>query len=712
MRRLPLIFQSEAAECGLACLAMVASYYGHILDLATLRRRYSVSLRGATLANLMEVAVQLGLKTRALRLEPSDLGSLRLPCIIHWKMSHFVVLAETTPKGVVLHDPALGRRRVGEDEFGTGFTGVALELSPNDGFTRTREDSRFKVRNLVGTAPDMRSGLFRIAALAVLLEVSAILGPLLLQWTIDRAIASAQIRTLAVIGLALGLLAALEAALSMARAWETVALSSRLNVGWLSTLCGHMLELPVPYFERRNVGDILSRFSSADAIQRTITTSFVEVVLDGAVAVVMLAVMFCYSTTLSLLVICGACAYLAVRTLSFSRLRASTEQEIICAAEQQTYMLETLRGIHAVKLFCREAQRRAGWHNQLVGTTNARAESEKWAATFRAASLLIFGLEMAAVLWLAARLVIEGQFTVGMLFAFVAYKDQFNVRVNAMLDRTFDFRMLGLQAERLGDILLEAPELPGASGPSPPIVTSAAVEVRAVWFRYSGSDPWVVRNFSLRAEPGECVAIVGPSGSGKSTVFKLVAGLLVPERGEILVFGEPIASNRRGVAGQMGVVLQDDSLFAGSIAQNIHFFDGHPDRNRVEECARLAAVDTDIETMPMKYDTLIGHAGAGISGGQKQRILIARALYGAPSILLLDEAASHLDLASERVLACNLAALHVTRIVAAHRPETIAIADRVVEVGTAHSTGLEGLGGPPPKAPAARPEFEKENSYG
>lgn len=680
-RRLPLIFQSETAECGVACVAMVASYYGHSLDLVTLRRRYPVSLRGTTLASLIEVTGQLGLESRAYRLEPSGLGSLRLPCIIHWSMNHFVVLAKVGPSKALLYDPALGRRRVSQAEIRRCFTGIALELTPGATFVRAHENKPFTVRQLVGAAPEMGSAPLRILALAGLLEAFALLGPLLLQWVIDQGIASAQLRTLASIGLALALLAILEAGLSLARAWETVALSSRLNVGWLTRLSSHMLSLPVPYFEKRNLGDILSRFASADTIQRAITTSLVEAFLDGVVAMFVLVVMFFYSADLALLVACGVCAYVALRAASYDRVRASTEEQIVCAADQQTHMLETLRGISAIKLFSREAQRGSGWRSRLVATANATARSEKWAATYRAATLLIFGLEMAVIVWLAARLIIRHLFTIGMLFAFVAYKDQFNARASALTDRAFDFRMLGLQAERLGDIMLQSPEPASGARPTKPAASRAAVEARATSFRYSPSDPWVIRDFDLYVAPGECVAIVGLSGSGKSTLFKLMAGILLPELGEIFLGGAPLSTNRRAATEKLGVVLQNDALFAGSVSQNIHFFDERPDHTRVEECARLAAVERDITEMPMGYETLVGHAGVGISGGQKQRILIARALYCKPSILLLDEATSHLDLATERIIALNLAALKITRIFAAHRPETLAIADRVVCLG-------------------------------
>jgi ATP-binding cassette subfamily B protein RaxB len=264
-----------------------------------------------------------------------------------------------------------------------------------------------------------------------------------------------------------------------------------------------------------------------------------------------------------------------------------------------------------------------------------------------------------------------------MLFAFMAYKEQFSARVAGLIDKVIELRMLQLQGERLADIVLTPPE---QDSPAPACaVEEASIEVRNLSFRYSDSDPFVLQACSFRIEPGESVAIVGPSGGGKTTLAKIMLGLLAPTDGQVLVGGMDL--QKLGVDAYrrlVGTVMQDDLLFAGSIADNVSFFDPSPSQEAIERCTRLAAVHEDIVAMPMGYHTLIGDMGAALSGGQKQRLLFARALYKQPSILFLDEATSALDVQRERMVNEAIRGLNLTRIIIAHRPETIASAARAI----------------------------------
>src|SRR5215469_11864138 len=295
------------------------------------------------------------------------------------------------------------------------------------------------------------------------------------------------------------------------------------------------------------------------------------------------------------------------------------------------------------------------------------------------ADLLIFNLQSVAVVWLGIIQVLGGGFTIGMLFAFVAYQEQFKLRITTLVDRMFDFRMLSLQVQRLSDVVLAKPEsnlLDIPTGVEP----EASIEVKSLYFRYSDAEPWLLENVNLKIEPGECVALVGPSGAGKSTLLKLMAGLLQPQAGDVIISGHSVCTSRASVLGKVGFVLQDDSLFAGTVSENIAFASDVADMARVEECARLACLHDEIMAMLMGYNTLIGDMGSALSGGQQQRLLLARALYQQPSILILDEATSHLDVPTEQRMASMLAQLHITRIFAAHRPDTVAIADRVISL--------------------------------
>ncbi len=677
--KLPLIFQTEAAECGLACLAMIAGYHGNQIDLIALRRRFSISLRGTTLAHILKFADRLDLAGRPLRVELEDLPYLKTPCILHWDMNHFVVLKDAGKEYIVVHDPAVGLRKMSYAEASRHFTGVALELTPTPAFVPKDESQPLRLRDLTGRIVGLKRALAQIFALAAALELFAILSPLFLQLTIDKVVAAFDRDLLMTLGIGFMLLVALQAFLGALRSWTTLYFGTALKIQWYANLFAHLVRLPVSFFEKRYFGDIMSRFESAETIQRTLTNNFIEALLDGVISILMLGVMVLYSRRLAFIVLLSVLLYALLRNIAYRRLRGSMEEQIVSMAKQQTHFIETLRGIRTIKVFGREDSRKTRWMNLLVDTTNAQVATEKLNIIFKTGNMLIFGLQSVAIIWLGILLVLRGGFTVGMLFAFVAYQEQFKARITVLVDRLFEFRMLSLQVQRLSDVVLAKPEanLLDALSDAP---VEPFIEVKSLFFRYSDAEPWLLENVNLRIDPGECVAVVGPSGAGKSTLLKLMAGLLQPQAGDVIIGGHSVCTSRASVLGKVGFVLQDDSLFAGTVSENISFASDVPDPARVEECARLACLHDEIVAMPMGYGTLIGDMGSALSGGQQQRLLLARALYQQPSILILDEATSHLDVATEQRIAAMLAELNMTRVFAAHRPDTVAIADRVISV--------------------------------
>jgi ATP-binding cassette subfamily B protein RaxB len=660
---------------------MVASYHGHQLDLASLRRGFSMSLKGATLAHLVTVADRLHLESRPLRLELEHLGELQTPCILHWNLNHFVVLKQVRRSHIVIHDPAIGMKTVTFAEASASFTGVALELRPTSAFEFKNETRRITLKDLTGRIVGLKRALGHLFALAVVLELLAIALPFFLQWVVDGVLVNGDHGLLVTLGVGFALLVVMQSLIGALRSWTTLYFGTNLNVQWFSNLFTHLLRLPVGFFEKRVLGDLISRFDSIHVIEQALTTNFVEAIVDGMMAFLMLAVMFVYSGKLVAIALCSVIVYAALRGVTYSYSRKATEEHIIRSARQQGFFIETLRGIQPLKMFGREAQRKAKWMNLLVRTTNAKLTADKLTILVRTANVAILGLESVFVIWIGARLVLDGNLSIGMLFAFVSYKDQFNARISALIDRGFELRLLSLQAERLSDIVLEPAE-EVMDRPTLQLARPAALalEIRSLSYRYSDADPWLLRDVNLRIDPGECVAITGRSGAGKSTMVKLISGMLQPRSGEILLGGLSVCRHRAETNSMIGFVMQEDSLFSGTIGENIHFFDDAPDLDRVMECAVLARVHDDIAAMPMGYETLVGDMGTTLSGGQKQRLLIARALYRKPSILVLDEATSHLDLETERLIAHTLQACQLTRIVVAHRPQTIAIADRVVRV--------------------------------
>jgi len=707
-----VIFQTEAAECGLACLAMVAAYHGSKTDLQSLRQRFSISMRGATLAHLVRFAGQMEFSCRPLRVELEDLRYLKTPCILHWDMTHFVVLARATGRQLIIHDPAMGLRKLSYAQADSHFTGVAMELTPTPAFKPYDDARPLRFRDLAGHVSGLKRALVQIFILAALLEVLAVVSPLFLQLAVDKVAAAYNPGLLTVLGLGFMLLVVLQSIVGGIRSWATLYFGTSLKLQWYANIFSHLVRLPVSFFEKRYFGDLLSRFEAAESIQRTLTNNFVESLLDGIISVSILVVMFVYSIKLAIVVGLSVVLYVIVRNLMYRPLRTRTEEQIINSARQQTYFLETLRGIRTIKVFGREDSRKSRWMNLMVDTSNAQVAAERISILFKAANMLIFGLQSVAVVWLGVILVLRGSFSTGMLFAFVAYQEMFKARMIALVDRGYEFRMLSVQAQRLADIVLarpEAVELGEVSSEPQPV----AIEVKSLDFRYSEGDPWLLKNINLQIRSGECVAITGPSGAGKSTLLKLMAGLLQPQAGDVVINGHSVCASRAAVLGKVGFVLQDDSLFAGSISSNIAFASDVPDLERVQACARLACLHDEIMAMPMGYETLIGEMGGALSGGQQQRLLLARALYQQPSILILDEATSHLDVPTEQRIATMFSELRITRIFAAHRPDTVAIADRVLALTGAGLTEVTQRKSSPDRNGASRDHLEagKEETY-
>lgn len=626
----------------------------------------------------------MGLTTRALRLELSDLRKLRRPCILHWGLNHFVVLSEVGRKTVTIHDPAFGRRTIELDEASREFTGIALEAVPNAAFVRRDERHELRLRHLFRHITGIGSALGGILVLSLGIEIIAMLLPIGSQIVIDEVIVSADQDLLLTISVAIGLLLTMQLVIGAARTWTIMVAGTTINLQWSTGLFDHLTRLPLDFFEKRHVGDIISRFGSLATIQKALTTDLVQAVLDGIMSIGMVAMMFVYGGWLGWVALIAASLNGGLRLARYQPYRQNTEQAIVYDPKQQTHFIETVRGIGSVKLLGLEGRRRATWVNYLVDSINARLRLQRLDLVFGRASDLLFGADRLAMIILGAEAVINGRMSIGMLVAFLSYKDQFSTRVGNLIASWFQLRMLNVQTDRLGDIVMAEPEGP-AGGQSASLAypqgcpASALLRAEGISKRYGDNEPWILRGVDLAIPPGQSVAITGPSGCGKTTLLKVLMGLLAPTEGRVFFDDADI----RAIGGKayrecISGVLQDDRLFAGSIAENICAFDPFPDQGWIEECAARAAILADIRGMPMGFETLVGDMGSTLSGGQLQRLVLARALYRRPRILFLDEATSHLDEATEATIAVALRDLRMTRVIVAHRPATIAHADIVI----------------------------------
>ncbi|MGQ8486172.1 peptidase domain-containing ABC transporter [Klebsiella aerogenes] len=678
-RRVPVVHQTESSECGLACLAMICGHYGRNTDLIALRRQFNLSARGATLAGVRETATQLGMETRALSLDLSELRALRLPCILHWNFNHFVVLVSARKNRFVLHDPARGRRTAGIAEMSESFTGVALEVWPGSAFIQETVKSRVSIKALIRSVHGIRGALTRIFCLSLIIEAISLVMPVGTQLVMDHAIPAGDRGLLTLICAGLMFFILLRAAVSMVRAWSSLVMETLINVQWQSGLFRHLLQLPLTYFERRKLGDIQSRFSSLDTLRTTFTTSVVGAMMDGIMVAGVLVMLILYGGWLTAVVLGFTAVYVLLRLVTYGRYRQLSEEALVRGARAGSYFMETLYGIATVRMQGMGERRGSHWLNLKIDAINTGIRLTRLDMLFGGINTFVAACDQVAVLWLGTRLVMDNQMTLGMFVAFGAFRGLFSDRVGSLTNFLLQLRMMSLHNERIADIALNEREPRKPDSGTKAAMRPAGLEVRGLSYRYDSQSAPVFSNLSFSIRPGESVAIAGPSGSGKTTLMKVLCGLSEPDSGAVLMDGTDI--RQLGINNYhrlIACVMQDDRLFSGSLRENICGFTDNPDEAWMTECARASCIHDDIMAMPMGYETLTGELGEGLSGGQKQRIYIARALYRRPGILFMDEATSALDTESERYVNQAIRQLNITRIIIAHRETTLKSADRII----------------------------------
>lgn len=679
-RRTPVILQNEVAECGLASLAMVAGRFGHEVDLFALRRRFPITTKGMTLKMVIQAAEQLELNARALRLELADLSRLRCPAILHWDMNHFVVLTRVRRNRITIHDPARGVVHLSPEEFSQHFTGIALELSPSPRFEPKREVQTVGLTSLWRSSTGLLGSLGQVLVLALAIQVFALVLPYFMQLVVDQVVVSNDRQLLWALAVGFGLLTVIKVGTEALRSWAVTYVSTSLNLQLSGNLFTHLLKLPLEYFQKRHIGDIQSRFGSLNQVRALLTNGFVEGLIDGVMMLTTLALMLVYSPQLALVAVAAVALYGICRALLYQPLRQGTMDSIVKRARTDSVFLESLRAMLPIKVFGREAERRELWQNHHAHALNSDVRVARLGIAFQSLQGLMAGLEHVLLITLGAFAVLEQSLSLGMLMAFLSYRQQFSAKCQMLIDKVLEYRMLGVHLERLADIIYTAPEA-DLDGNGFSLPCRGQITLENVGFRYGEGEPWLFRNVNLSVAAGECVAFAGRSGQGKTTLMKLMMGLLTPTEGRVLIDGVDIRKvGLRHYREVCAAVMQDDRLVSGSIRDNISFQDPAADHQRIARCAADACILDDIQRMPMNFESLVGDMGAALSGGQHQRLLLARALYTQPRVLFLDEATSALDLGTQQRVNDNMKRLGVTRVMVAHRQETLAMADRIIDL--------------------------------
>lgn len=673
--RVPYVQQLEAADCGAACLAMVSAYHGHAVTLDRARALAGVN-QGTDALAIIKGAEQLGLRGRGVRIELEDLRYLPRGTVLHWDFNHFVVLDRVGRRTVDIVDPAYGRRTLPLDGFGKHFTGVALAFEPSESFVATPA-GRSKVWRYLGQLLSHPGLVTRVLVTSITLRVLALALPILTAMIVDRVVPRGDHGLLLVVGAGVGAVLGFQLLASLIRAHLLIELRTKLDTKMTFGFVSHLLSLPYAFFNRRSAGDLLLRVSSNTQIRELLTSSLLSTLLDGALAVGYLVLLLLLSPILAGLTVAAGALQLTVLLVSRHRYARLAAQDLESQARAQSYLVQMLVGIETLKVAGAEERALEQWANLYVDQLNVSLSRSRMTAVIDSLNALLGAAAPLVLLGAGALLVLDGSLSLGAMLATTALATGFLVPLQSLLASALQLQMLGSYVERIDDVLAAEPEQ--RSGAIAPPRLTGAIDVNHVSFRYGPNDPLVVRDVTVKIEPGSTVAIVGRSGSGKSTLAALLLGLHRPTEGRILYDGYDLAElDHRLLRQQLGMVPQTPFMFAGSIRQNIALSDPSLPFDRIVAAAKRAEIDGDIRAMSMGYETVVADSGASLSGGQRQRLALARALVHDPAVLLLDEATSSLDATTERVIVERLREMRATRIMIAHRLSTIVRADQII----------------------------------
>lgn len=690
-RRVPQVLQMSAMECGAACLAMILRYYGREVSIAEIRERCGVGRDGLSVRDLVRAAQGYGLRARAISLQKNDFRFVQLPAILHWEFDHFLVLERWSPRSVEVVNPAAGRLRLNAEEFEQSFTGVVLLVEPGVHFVKgcaaIRMNARTYIMSCIRQAPWV---LLQVLLASLVLQVLGLGVPLLTKVSVDRILPLHTQSILLLLGFGVAILFISQLVTALLRGMLLVFLQTRVDMYMMLNFCEHLLTLPLRFFHVHTSGDILARLSSNSVIRDTLSTQLVSTILDGSFVLVYLCILLWQSWVIGLLAL-GIGLVQALLVLTSSRaLHNLSMRELIAQGNAQGYINEALGNIVSLKAAGAEQRAFQHWSNLFFTQLNASVRRSMLSAGLDASTTLLQGFAPLVLLWVGVGLVLQGSMQVGTMLALNALAIAFLTPLSSLASSSQRLQLVRSHLERLTDVLENTPEQDRQVTKEPGKLTGDIV-IEGVSFCYDQQSANVLHDIDLHIKAGQKVAIVGHTGSGKSTLGKLLLGLYLPTRGEIFYDGQSLKQfDYQAVRAQFGVVMQEASVFNGSIRQNIAFNDPDMPMEQVQQAAELAALHQEISCMPMGYETVVAEQGNALSGGQRQRLALARALAHSPALLLLDEATSALDTTTEHVVEENLSRLACTQIIIAHRLSTIQHADhilvleagRMVEQGT------------------------------
>lgn len=681
-KRYPFYAQQSASDCGAACMVMIGQYWGKSFSVNSLREMTNVGRSGAYLSAIASAAENLGFATRPVKATLDKFAEQSLPAIAHWEGKHFIVVYEITKQQVIVGDPGLGQRTLTRAEFTTGWTGYALLLEPTSLFkyAQNKDVGLWKFFELV--KPHYKV-LIEVLIASVFMQLFGLVTPVFTQLLLDRVLVQRSLTTLNAVGLGMIVFGLFSIAMNAVRTYLLSHTANRISISLLVGFIKHTFRLPLSYFESRYVGDVVSRIQENQKIQTFLTGQTLSIVLDMLTLVVYLSLMFWYSWKMAIFVLVTVPPFFIVALASTSILRRISREVFNAGAKENSYIIESLTGIRTVRSLSVEQTVRWRWEELLNDLVKKGFHAQVIGIRLSMISSMISTFVNTALMWFGALQVIQGELTVGQLMAFNMLVGNVLSPFQRLSGLWNELQEIIISTERLNDVLEAEPEEDLQNKPRKKLGKMRGnICFKNVTFRYHPeSKTNVLENISFEIKPEQMVALVGRSGSGKTTLSKLILGLYPPTEGKVLIDGHDVSSVAlRSLRSQVGVVDQDTFLFGSTIRENIAI--AHPEASfdEIIQAAQYAGADEFIQQLPLGYESQIGEGGGMLSGGQRQRLAIARALLGNPRLLLFDEATSHLDSESERIIQSHLKTILKgrTSVIIAHRLSTVRNADLIL----------------------------------
>ena len=676
-REIPYISQLEWSDCGAACLAMVLHFHGKEVELADVRTTLSVGRDGVTARAIAEGATRFGLIARGVRADLDQLAVLPRGTILHWEFNHFVVFDRLARGKAIIVDPAVGRREIELEELGRKYTGVAIQLAPNEEFTKLKSNNpaaRPYLRELFAEGRLM----WRVIACSLVLRSIGLVIPLMTGMIVDRVVPRSDYTMLIVTISAIGGLVLFQAIGSLIRSnllihLRTV-LDARMTLGFLD----HMVALPIGFFQKRSVGDLLLRVGSNSQMREIVTSQTLSAIIDGVFVLLYALVILWTNATLGLVAILMALLPPAVYLAARKRNMRLTTEDLQAQAKSQSYLGQLLGGMETLKTAGAESGAVERWSGLYAEVMNVSVQKGRLNAKIDALRGSISQLAPMIVMAIGAHAVMKGEMTVGTMLAMTSVAMSLFGPLAELIEGLLNMQLLSGYAARVQDVMKTPIEQDRETVAQPPRLRGD-IALKGVGFRYSSDRPAVLANIDLQIQAGAKVALVGPSGSGKSTLLNLLAGTFVPTTGRVSYDGTDLHTmDLKAVRQQIGIVPQNPFIFGSSVRENIAITAPDASLERIRFAAGMAALHDDIVAMPLGYDTPISDGGSSLSGGQRQRIAIARACLREPRVLLFDEATSALDTTTEAKIVSNVRRLGCTQITVAHRLSTVQNYDLIV----------------------------------